>query len=569
MVCPFADQRVEGRQQFVDVVEMQPRGGFVEEEQHVALHGVLGEERRELHALRLAARERRGGLSQLDVTQSHLLQRQQPVDDAPAYGVGLVFAEEGHGVVDGHFQYVVDRTAAVFHFEYLLLEAPAAARLAFEFDVGHELHRDLDDALALTLLAPASRHVERKVRRRHAVVLRIGLVGKEFAYFIVSFDVGNWIRARRLSDRVLVDHFDRFEQLYVAFQRVEVARFDSRVEERAPQCRVEDSLDERRLARAADARDAGHGSQRKAHVDVLQVVLPRPLDDDRMAPPARRRGRFDPPPSGQVVGREAFPAGGKFFRGAAENDLSAVVARFGADVDDPVGRTDHLLLVFNHDDGVADVAQLFEHAHQPVRVARMQADRGFVENVERTDEVAAQRRGQVDALRLAARKRRAQAVERQIAQSHVGEVLQPVDDFGEDAPCGGRIVCVELQFLEEHQQRVDVHRHQIGDRAVAHAHVERFLAQAAAAAFGAARLARVARLHHAELNLAPFAVDVFEEAVQTVEVFVARPQQALLFGRQFVVGRVDREVELVGVLHQLLSFHRRIVSPRQQAMAPS
>ena len=66
-------------------------------------------------------------------------------------------------------------------------------------------------------------------------------------------------------------------------------------------------------------------------------------------------------------------------------------------------------------------------------------------------------------------------------------------------------------------------------------HVERFLAQAAAAAFGAARLARVARLHHAELNLAPFAVDVFEEAVQTVEVFVARPQQALLFGRQFVV----------------------------------
>ena len=113
-------------------------------------------------------------------------------------------------------------------------------------------------------------------------------------------------------------------------------------------------------------------------------------------------------------------------------------------------------------------------------------------------------------------------------------------------------MCVELQFLEEHQQRVDVHRHQIGDRAVAHAHVERFLAQAAAAAFGAARLARVARLHHAELNLAPFAVDVFEEAVQTVEVFVARPQQALLFGRQFVVGRVDREVELAGVFHQLL-----------------
>lgn len=61
------DQRVECRQQLVDVVEMKSRRRFVEDEHHAALRAVLGQERRQLYALALAARQGRRGLAQLDV----------------------------------------------------------------------------------------------------------------------------------------------------------------------------------------------------------------------------------------------------------------------------------------------------------------------------------------------------------------------------------------------------------------------------------------------------------------------------------------------------------------------
>ena len=58
--------------------------------------------------------------------------------------------------------------------------------------------------------------------------------------------------------------------------------------------------------------------------------------------------------------------------------------------------------MFDDDHRVADVTQLFEHTDQTVRVARVQADRRLVENIERTHEVAAQRGRKIDALAFAA-----------------------------------------------------------------------------------------------------------------------------------------------------------------------
>ena len=205
------DQGVEGRQQFRDVVEMQSRRGFVEDEHHAALRRILCQERRQFHALALAARERRRRLPEFDISQSHVLQRFQPFDDALAGRILALLAEERDGVVYGHFQHVVDRLSAVFDLQHFIAETPTAARLANQLHVGHELHRDFDDALALTLLAASSRDVERECRGPQSVVLGIGLVRVEFPDFVVGFDVGHGVGARRLADGILVDHFDRFE----------------------------------------------------------------------------------------------------------------------------------------------------------------------------------------------------------------------------------------------------------------------------------------------------------------------------------------------------------------------
>ena len=91
--------------------------------------------------------------------------------------------------------------------------------------------------------------------------------------------------------------------------------------------------------------------------------------------------------------------------GAGHDDLAAVLARARADVDDPVGGADGVLVVLDDDQGVAQVAQPDQRLDQPVVVALVQADRRLVEDVEHADEPGADLGGQPDALRLAAGQR--------------------------------------------------------------------------------------------------------------------------------------------------------------------
>ena len=82
-----------------------------------------------------------------------------------------------------------------------------------------------------------------------------------------------------------------------------------------------------------------------------------------------------------------------------------MLAGAGADVDDPVALADRLLVVLDHDDGVAEVAQSDERVDQPTVVALVQADRRLVEHVQRAHQARADLRGEPDALRLATRER--------------------------------------------------------------------------------------------------------------------------------------------------------------------
>ena len=102
-----------------------------------------------------------------------------------------------------------------------------------------------------------------------------------------------------------------------------------------------------------------------------------------------------------------------------------MLAGAGTHVHDPVGRAHHLLVVLDHDHGVAEVAQPLERDDQAPVVALVQTDRGLVEDVEDTDQLRADLRRQAQALRLAARQRRRGAVELQVADADVVEEGQP------------------------------------------------------------------------------------------------------------------------------------------------
>ena len=72
----------------------------------------------------------------------------------------------------------------------------------------------------------------------------------------------------------------------------------------------------------------------------------------------------------------------------------AVPARAGAEVDDVIGRVDHFQIVLDDQDRVSQVAQLAQHVDQPACIPLVQANCGFVEDIEQAGQVGTQEGGQ-------------------------------------------------------------------------------------------------------------------------------------------------------------------------------
>ena len=75
---------------------------------------------------------------------------------------------------------------------------------------------------------------------------------------------------------------------------------------------------------------------------------------------------------------------GDFVGGADGNDLSALVAGVGAEVNDPIGGFHDLKVVLDDEDGVAGVHQSLEDFEQHAHVVEVQAGGRFVKEKERS-----------------------------------------------------------------------------------------------------------------------------------------------------------------------------------------
>ena len=100
---------------------------------------------------------------------------------------------------------------------------------------------------------------------------------------------------------------------------------------------------------------------------------------------------------------------------------TAALAGARPDVDDVFGVADGVLVVLDHHQRVALVAQAAQRSEQDRVVARVQSDGRLVEHIAHALQVAAKLRREPNALRLAAAERRRATVEREIAQSDLFE----------------------------------------------------------------------------------------------------------------------------------------------------
>ena len=130
--------------------------------------------------------------------------------------------------------------------------------------------------------------------------------------------------------------------------------------------------------------------------DVLQIVFPCSGNPDRVPrPPGRGRGNR------QLI-REVFGdavclaeedlqkapcvrglAPCDFLGPAHGNDRPALLSRFRAEIDEPIGTLDDFHVVFDNNEAVAFVHEALEHAEQPGDIVEVQPRGGLVEDEQR------------------------------------------------------------------------------------------------------------------------------------------------------------------------------------------
>ncbi len=192
------DQPGEHGEQSADVLEVQASGRLVEQIDRVA-GGAFGQLRGQLDPLRLAAGQRRSRLAEADITEADIDEGLEMAGDRRLVG------EELEAIGDRHVQDVGDAHALEQDLERVPVVPSALAHFTRHVHVRQEVHLDLDRAVAGAGLAAAAGHVEREPTGLITTDLGLVGLGEQLADVIEHTGVGGRVRARRSTDRRLID----------------------------------------------------------------------------------------------------------------------------------------------------------------------------------------------------------------------------------------------------------------------------------------------------------------------------------------------------------------------------
>src|SRR5439155_18405884 len=322
---------------------------------------------------------------------------------------------------------------------------------------------------------------------------------------------------------------------------------------------VEDVADQGGFPRTGDAGHDRQDAQRELGVHVLQVVLARAQDGEKLAlrrGPRRRHG--DRQASGEVLAGERLVRLSHLLWSPRGYEISAVAAGARAEVDHVVGAPDSLLVVLDHEHRVAEVAQALERPEQALVVARMQADRGLVEHVEHAAQLRADLCRQPNALAFAARERGGGAVEAQITQANAAQILQPLADLVDDATGEDLFARAEPDLAD----RFEFARHrtggEVGNGEPRHGDGQALGTQALALALPARRRRHILLEPLAVVFRGRLAIPAVEQRNHSgkdrlgagIFGIPARQNQVLNLARKLVERRLEVEVILLGGARQ-------------------
>ena len=441
----------------------------------------------------------------------------------------------------------MDVGAFVAHLQGLAVVAPAIAGVARHVDVREEMHFHLEYAIAFASLAPPALHIEREAPRSVATLARQGHAGEQFPDRCEQAGIRSRVGPRRAADRTLID-VDHLVEVIETVDALVRRRLVVAAVQMPGDRAIERVVDQRGLAGAGHAGDAHEKANRQIQVGLQEIVAARA---DQVQPLARLRSVSQVGHTDASGARQELPGGRlrglhDFLRRASGDHFAAMASGTRTHVDHVVGAEDGIEVVFDDDDGVAQVTQPQQRLQQPVVVALVQADGRLVEHVHDTGQPGADLAGQPDALRLAAREGVGRSIERQVVEADVDQETEPRGDLPHQLVGDGLARAGEPQGREERGGVIQGEMTEFMDRPAADEHEARLAAQAGAFAFGAGRHGLIGgklfpdRLR-VGLPVAP--LQIGDDALEHVLAHVAAPALADVGEPDlFVPGAVEHEI---------------------------
>ena len=156
----------------------------------------------------------------------------------------------------------------------------------------------------------------------------------------------------------------------------------------ARQRTLENVGDQGGLARTGDAGDRDEQAQRELGRDIAQVVFTRAVHREQACRVARTTvpRHVDATRTAQILSRNRGGGVDHIVNRASRDDFAAMLASARTEIDEVVGLANRFFVVLDDDDRVAEITELLERVEQPPVVALVQADAGFVEDIQHADE---------------------------------------------------------------------------------------------------------------------------------------------------------------------------------------
>ena len=459
---PERDESIEDVDESVDVREVESRCRFVEDEEFssfrpIAAGDPLSEMGGQFETLSLAPRKGREWLTEREV----------PETDEPQVGKRRdhcgVPSEKLFCLIYGEFEDIGDRIVLAVRKRCGDLEdfVAIASSVAFgtgEIDVGEELHLDVFGPRAEAARAAPVPAVKGEIAACEPLRYGFGGLSENRADRVERSHVAHGVAAGSGSHGALIDEDDVRGNRSRKFL---LARFRGDCQAELARERGNERVgNEGRLAGTRNACHGDEASERNRDRQVFEVVF-RCVFDRESGRRVRHleRSACDAFAPREVVGRERG-GGERFAGGAVEDDLAARTARARTEVDEAVAGEHHLRIVFDDDERVARLSEATQYAVDAIHVTGVQADRRFVENEERIDEIRAERRREVHAFDFTAREGASLSIEREIGESHIAQKPEARGDFVEEQPVRFVEVVALKTRLEERGEAPNRHLHE-------------------------------------------------------------------------------------------------------------